>query len=121
MKKKHKKLPETPLLSRWGKFRRLVGITVTNAVEGGNLNEQVDELLESALALEVCSLILMDLANKLGNQNPGEDVGSRYDENESLINSYVDISSSMLAKDIDPEEDHPTRLKHLFTMPPGDA
>jgi hypothetical protein len=109
------------LLSRWGKYRRMVTEEVYKSVQGDNPNERMEELLEAALSLEVASLILMHTAKRLGNSDPIAETQDLYNEREGLINSYIDISSSTIANNLEPSVDFPVDFAARINVPPGEA
>lgn len=61
-------------LSRWGRYKTMVKNTIVKDTASDNLNERMEEVLNTAAALEVCSSALVKLAEEWGNEDAHDEV-----------------------------------------------
>jgi hypothetical protein len=89
---------------------------ILEEVQGMDELDRDKELLEAATALEIASITLVNLAERLGNTDAEGDVSELFENSKGLIRSYIEISASSIADKIDQ-----TPVPIYYTMPGGEA
>ena len=106
-------------LSRWAKYRELVSNQLAEDTVYDDLNERMEEILSSAVALQTMSDGLIKLATLLGNADADEDFLREFNSIYPVSDAFTDLMSNLLADEFSERTKVKTKLRKkmpIFTM-----
>ena len=99
-------------VGRWGRFRKLINSELKTTLKSiPDTEDRIEEVLKTALALEVQTNALVRLAEKMGCRGAEEEVLDGLVFYASILESYVDVTSDELIDAIEMPQARP-----LFPM-----
>lgn len=100
-------------VSRWGRIRKMVSPEIAKTIKNiQDPEEQIEEVLKTAIALEVQTNVLVRLAEKMGCLDAEEEIVDGVCFYASIISGYADVAAEELHEKIVT----PERAMPKFTM-----
>jgi len=103
-------------VSRWGRVRKLISPEISKRISSiEDTEEQIDEVLKTAIALEVQTNVLVRLAEKLGCHDAEEEIVDGVCFYASIISGYADVAAEELLHECT-QEIEVEKERQLFPM-----